>query len=125
MLFPNVISTLTKDGSIVNIEDKTEVPFELLVKGENTSGKQDTHMGLLERTVRVFAEEAYRTILVCYRDMTYQQYEELKYNNGGFEKETDKEILERDLTAIGIFGIQDPLRETIVPSIEMCKEAGI
>jgi magnesium-transporting ATPase (P-type) len=37
--------------------------------------------------------------------------------NNGFAKEKDKEVLEQDLTAIGIFGLQDPLRETIVPSI--------
>lgn len=82
-------------------------------------------MGLLERTVKVFAAEAYRTILICYRDMSMQEYENIKYNNNNFEKEEDKFVLEQDLVAIGIFGIQDPLRETIVPSIELCKEAGI
>jgi P-type E1-E2 ATPase len=29
------------------------------------------------------------------------------------------------LTAIGIFGLQDPLRDTIVSSINKCKTAGI
>jgi P-type E1-E2 ATPase len=34
-------------------------------------------------------------------------------------------VLETGLTAIGIFGLQDPLREEIVPSIIQCKTAGI
>lgn len=29
------------------------------------------------------------------------------------------------MTAIGIFGLQDPLRPTIVASIKQCKAAGI
>lgn len=45
--------------------------------------------------------------------------------NNGFAKESDKESLETGLTAIGIFGLQDPLRETVVPSIIQCKTAGI
>lgn len=82
-------------------------------------------MGLLQRTVKNFADEAYRTILVCFRDMTEQEYDQIKYTNNNFEKEKDKEALEDNLTAIGIFGLQDPLRETIVSSINMCKTAGI
>jgi Ca2+ transporting ATPase len=29
------------------------------------------------------------------------------------------------LIAIGLFGIQDPLRETVPPSVELVKQAGI
>lgn len=34
-------------------------------------------------------------------------------------------MLEDELTAIGIFGLQDPLRSTISSSIDTCKKAGI
>jgi magnesium-transporting ATPase (P-type) len=37
--------------------------------------------------------------------------------NRFFEKEDDKEVLEDGLTAIGLFGIQDPLRKDIKESI--------
>jgi len=51
--------------------------------------------------------------LLTYRDFTEDQYEELKASNNNFEKEADREVLETDLTAVGIWGIQDPLRDKI------------
>jgi len=82
-------------------------------------------MGLLQRTVKLFADQAYRTILIAFKDMTMDEYNSTMNQNNGFAKESDKEVLETGLTAIGIFGLQDPLRETIVPSIIQCKNAGI
>jgi magnesium-transporting ATPase (P-type) len=62
-------------------------------------------MGIMERTVKKFADQAYRTILIAYRDMTMDEYNDLMNENNGFAKEEDKEVLENDLTAIGIFGL--------------------
>ena len=53
------------------------------------------------------------------------EYNRIKAANNNFDKEEDKEVLEQDLTAIGIFGLQDPLRDTIVASIKKCNRAGI
>ena len=49
----------------------------------------------------------------------------MKADNNDFEKDEDRECMEQDLTAVGIFGLQDPLRDTIVSSINQCKTAGI
>ena len=49
----------------------------------------------------------------------------MKASNNNFEKEKDREILEQDLIAICVFGLQDPLRPTIVDSIKKCRTAGI
>lgn len=46
------------------------------------------------------------------------KYNEIKDANNNFETEEDREVLEDSLTAVGIFGLQDPLRPTIVPSIK-------
>lgn len=73
----------------------------------------------------MFAKQAYRTILVCYRDMTMEEYEAMKEENNQFEEEKDRDALETDLVAVGIFGLQDPLRETIVPSVKLVRRAGI
>jgi magnesium-transporting ATPase (P-type) len=67
--------------------------------------------------VKNFADQAYRTLLITYRDMSMAEYNRIKAANNNFDKEEDKEVLEQDLTAIGIFGLQDPLRDTIVASI--------
>lgn len=45
--------------------------------------------------------------------------------NGDFQKENDRLVLETDLIAAGIFGLQDPLRSTIKDSIAQCHNAGI
>lgn len=43
-----------------------------------------TYFDLIERTVRNFAERAYRTILMSYRDMTMDEYLKLKSQNNQF-----------------------------------------
>ena len=124
MLFDFTTQVLCPDGSTQYLEDQTTVPVELVNNGENDD-TQDSHRGLFERTVKKFAKQAYRTLLITYRDMSMSEYESIKSNNNDFQKESDKEVLENNLTAIGIFGLQDPLRDTIVSSIEKCKTAGI
>lgn len=124
MLFDYTTSVICADGSTQYLTDETNVPFELLNTGEGDS-TTDTYRGLFERTVKKFAKQAYRTLLITYKDMSMEQYEQIKADNNDFAKESDKEVLESDLIAIGIFGLQDPLRETIVSSIEKCNTAGI
>ena len=45
--------------------------------------------------------------------MSMAEFQELKENNNNFEKEDDRNCLEKGLTAFGIFGLQDPLRPNI------------
>ena len=120
MLFPDTKFAVAADGSVASIEDSVEVP-----QGLDGAGDQDTYMGVFEKTVKKFANQAYRTILVTFKDMSLEQYEALKAENNDFESDEDRKILETDLTAVGIFGLQDPLRPTIVDSIKTCKTAGI
>ena len=54
-----------------------------------------------------------------------REYTALKKKNNNFATEDDKIVMENDLTALGIFGIQDPLRDDIVKAIDICKGAGI
>jgi Ca2+ transporting ATPase len=49
----------------------------------------------------------------------------LKAANNNFEKDEDREVLEQNLTAVGIWGIQDPLRDGIEESILRVKASGI
>jgi len=101
---------------VVGIDDECAVPIQL-IQGEETEGDALPFRELYERTVKHFAKQAYRTLLICYKDITVEDFEALKADNNDFETDADRECLETDLTAIGIFGLQDPLRETIVGSI--------
>lgn len=57
--------------------------------------------------------------------MSKDDYEQLKSDNNDFAKEEDRDCLEADLCAIGIFGIQDPLRPGVDKSIAQCHSSGI
>lgn len=75
--------------------------------------------------VQTFAKRAFRTIMLAYGDISKQDYETLKSANNNFKGEADREVLENNLTIIGIYALQDPLRDEIVDSVHKCKNAGI
>ena len=58
--------------------------------------------------------------------MTLDEFNKIKSEHNDFEKAADTECLEEGgLEAIGIFGLQDPLRESIKDSIAEVNKAGI
>jgi len=73
-----------------------------------------------------FAKQAFRTLLIAYKDMSIEEFKQLKANNNDFASENDREKLEElGLTVIGIYGLQDPLRPEIKDSVRKCHSAGI
>lgn len=63
--------------------------------------------------------------MVAYKDMTLEQFNDLKANYNDFQHVEDKQILEQGLTIICIYGLQDPLRDGIKKAISQCHSAGI
>lgn len=63
--------------------------------------------------------------MIAYTDLPLAQYEQIKAANNNFKSENDREVLETDLTIVGIYALQDPLRDEIVDSVRKCKIAGI
>ena len=59
-------------------------------------------MILNDVVIESFAKKAFRTILIAYTDYTYAEYTKLKENNNQFQKEEDREVLERNMNIIGI-----------------------
>ena len=81
---------------------------------------------IMKRIVgETFAVKAYRTLLIAYADYTEEEYLRLKAQHNNFEKEGDRESLEKNLTLIGIYALQDPLRDEVVRSVRICHKAGI
>lgn len=76
MLFERLDGVLVQD-EVQDIDTDAQIPRELLAVGEE-EGTENSHREILERTVKHFASFAFRTILVCYRDMSMEKYEELK-----------------------------------------------
>jgi Ca2+-transporting ATPase len=66
------------------------------------------------RTLTQFAEQSLRTMLVAFRDLTAMRDEWKVAEN-----------VERELTIIGIVGIQDPLRPEVIHAVNNCRTAGV
>ncbi len=94
--------------------------------GEASNLNQEKKVDILQNVVtEKFAKNARRTLLIAYSDMTVEQYEQLKSANNNFTKESDRQVLEANMTMIAIFALMDPLRNEIISSVEKCKSAGI
>lgn len=81
---------------------------------------------LTSECVSKLAAKAYRTILVAYRDINISDYESQKVARNIQTTADLLRFLEQDLTFLGIFGIQDPLREDVPNSIKiLTQKSGI
>lgn len=67
MLFEKLAGVQNIEGNVVEMEDDSTAPEEL-------GGGEHSQLEILEKTVKYFADQAYRTILVCYRDMSMDAY---------------------------------------------------
>lgn len=76
-MLENCKYVIALDGSIKNIDETTVVPAQLLASHES-EGTTDTYRGLFERTIKKFASQAYRTILVAYNDMSKREFDHIK-----------------------------------------------
>ena len=72
-----------------------------------------------------FAVKSFRTLLIAHSDFTYDEYLRTKDAHNGFASEADRETLEQGLTMIGIYALQDPLRDEVIPAVRTCHRAGI
>ena len=73
MLLEKCKYVISADGTVKQIDQETTVPNYLLNSGE-TESQKDTYRGLIERTIKKFANQAYRTILVAYNDMSKNEF---------------------------------------------------
>lgn len=98
---------------------------QLSAKGETVSLEEAEKNKIENEVVRNFAAKCYRTILVAYKDFTAQEWEDLRVKNSDFKSTDDRASVEVDLTMIGVFGLQDPLRPGIPDAVQRCKLSGI
>ena len=80
---------------------------------------------LNDEILEAFAKKGLRTILYAYKDMDSDHWEDLQAQNNNFAAESDRFIIERDLTFVAAFGLNDELREGVKESIEKLRSAFI
>lgn len=57
--------------------------------------------------------------------MTVEEFELLKHNFNNFETEADREALENHLTFVGVFALNDPIRDKVLRSVQFAKRGHI
>ncbi|KIJ14249.1 hypothetical protein PAXINDRAFT_12900 [Paxillus involutus ATCC 200175] len=76
----------------------------------------------ISRTTIFYANQTLRTIAICYRDFANWPPSRMPMNDDG---EIPYEELARELTLVGIAGIEDPLREGVREAVGDCRKAGV
>jgi Ca2+-transporting ATPase len=103
---------VNKDGQYADSDEIDTDPIDELAR-ENIS-----------RTIIFYANQRLRTIALCYRDLDSWPPRGIKYEldeNG----DVPFEDLAKDLTLIGITGIEDPLRDGVREAVGKCNHAGV
>ena len=54
-----------------------------------------------------------RTIVYAYKEMDSDHWEDLQAQNNNFAQESDRYIIEKDLTFVAAFGLNDELRDGV------------
>jgi hypothetical protein len=118
---------LTESGDVADLDAAPgiEWPEELAFGDFDGAEEGETNKELLETTIKLFASKAYRTILTCYRDMSMADFEALADADTGYTSPEVHAAIESELTAISIFGLEDPLKPGIFEAIKGCQTAGI
>jgi len=94
---------------------------ESIVESFNSTASPDVlpfrqdQRNLVEDLVANYQKEGYRTLAIAFKDVKNEP-------NGGWGKDT---TLEKGLTLLGVFAIEDPLRASVPDAIAKCNKAGI
>jgi magnesium-transporting ATPase (P-type) len=73
---------------------------------------------LQDMLVEKFAQKGYRTMAFAYKDISIEAFNGLKKTFNNFETESDREILETQLTFVGLFALEDKLQPDVDLSIQ-------
>jgi len=72
-----------------------------------------------------FTTQGYRVLAFAYKDMPFDEFNAMKERNNDFVSENDRIELERDLTFVGAFALQDDLRDNVNRSVLYAKRGMI
>jgi len=75
--------------------------------------------------VQRFTTVGYRTLALAYKDLTLDEFEDLKAQYNNFATEEDRNVLEKSMTFIGLFALHDPLREKVLRSVQYAAKGNI
>ena len=86
---------------------------------------QENQRILEQEIIAKCAKKGLRTIVYAYKDIYYGEWEQMQENNNNFVNEADRELLERDLTFVAAFGLNDDLRAGVPEAIGKLQDGQI
>ena len=115
--FPTGYRLFTKGGADFLLKNVAKIidPDTLETKDFNDEKNKEC----LE-VMKQFNSETLRTLSVCYKDISKEEYE-----NFGADGDDDPKIDKEGLILIAIFGIKDILRPTVPHAVAQCHKAGV
>lgn len=112
-----------RDTVRVYIKGAPEIILEMCTRTIGVDGQtksmDDTEKEYIlnDVTVGSFAKQGYRCLAFAHKDMSVDEFNQLKEDHNNFTSEADRESIERDFTFTVLFGLNDPLREHILESV--------
>jgi P-type Ca2+ transporter type 2C len=88
---------------------------------------QDEQMNYIMNDIltQKFTNQGLRAIAFAYKDLTLEDFEQLKGQYNNFQTEADREVLENQLTFLGVFALQDNLRKKVLRSVQFARRGHI
>ena len=72
-----------------------------------------------------FTSKGLRTLAFAYKDLAIEEYNELKARHNNFVEESDRDVLEQNLIFIGVFALQDDLRDKVLRSVQYARKGNL
>lgn len=76
---------------------------------------------ILTDKVMQMASDQLKVLSYAYKEMNLDTYDELLKNYDNEETSGYREEMERDLTYVGTFGLEDPLRDKIIDNVNLIR----
>ncbi len=61
----------------------------------------------------------------AYKDMSLDEFNEIKQNCNNFQEESDRDILEQNMVFVGVFALVDELRDKVLRSVQYAQKGNI
>jgi len=119
-----VLRTSDNEKLQINVKGAPDILIskckKILMREGEIEISDEMRENICENVIKKFSNQGYRTILLASKKIDSEGFVSLTFKN---EEEISK--LESNLTLIAVLGIEDPLREGVKESVQICQKAGI
>jgi magnesium-transporting ATPase (P-type) len=122
-----------------DLEDTVRVyvkgaPEHIMMNCDKTFGIDGRRLGLEEDQLQEiltnvmnekYASKGLRVLAFAFKDIALEDFTDLKKESNNFASKVDRDILEKELTFVGLFALKNELRDKVKESILLANKGGI